>query len=308
MSSLENQLKRLRIPDSSSLETATKFKKRTSFLFDPKEASDIDNETIFALAQNGLEELKLVDSKFEAYEALLFNESSKNLDRGLQSQQVNDKLGSYIKDYLLFLSPYILLKPSQKTLEWLIRRYQVHLYNVDDMLACVFPYHQSNLFARVVQLLNITNTKWSWLSPVQKSGSPLPHSTIIQHCISNRAFLSFLSGILFYIEGKNKNGYSGLKTFSGFYASTVVGVVDCIDRISEDILSLLLSQIIHCLKSHMSDLKATAYMIIGQLTTKCVMELNVVESLLKTMCKVCSTYFHSSFIFVSNKLKSDMCE
>jgi U3 small nucleolar RNA-associated protein 10 len=288
MSSLEKQLKRLRIPDSSSLERATKFKKKTSFLFDPKEASDIDNETVFSLALNGLDELKLVNLQFEKFETVLFTESSKYLERTLQSQELNDKLDNNIKDYLRFLSPYILLKPAHKTLEWLIRRYQVHLYNIDDLLACVFPYHQSNVFARVVQLLNIANTKWSWLTSVQKSGCPLPRSTIIQHCISNPAFFTFLSGLVFNIgKSKANQAFEAYHVFCSFYASTVIGVLDRLDRVSEEIVTSLLAQVIHGLKSNVTDLQAASYMIIAQMTTKCVLEASVIESLLKVMCKVC---------------------
>ena len=290
MSSLEKQLKRLRIPDSSSLERATKFRKKASFLFDPKEASDIDNETVFALALNGLDELKLVNVQFEKFETFLFSESSKHLERSLQSQELNDKLDNNIKDYLRFLSPYMLLKPAHKTLEWLIRRYQVHLYNTDDLLASVFPYHQSNVFARVVQLLNLPNTKWSWLTSVQKTGCPLPRSTIIQHCISNPAFFTFLSGLVFNV-GKTKasanQGFAAYHVFASFYASTVVGVLDRLDKVSEEIVTSLLAQIIHGLKSNFPDLQAASYMIIGQLTSKCLLESSVVESLLKIMCKVC---------------------
>jgi U3 small nucleolar RNA-associated protein 10 len=288
MSSLEKQLKRLRIPDSSSLERATKFKKKTSFLFDPKEASDIDNETVFSLALNGLDELKLVNLQFEKFETVLFTESSKYLERTLQSQELNDKLDNNIKDYLRFLSPYILLKPAHKTLEWLIRRYQVHLYNIDDLLACVFPYHQSNVFARVVQLLNIANTKWSWLTSVQKSGCPLPRSTIIQHCISNPAFFTFLSGLVFNIgKSKANQAFEAYHVFCSFYASTVIGVLDRLDRVSEEIVTSLLAQVINGLKSNVTDLQAASYMIIAQMTTKCVLEASVIESLLKVMCKVC---------------------
>ena len=293
ISSLENQLKRLRIPENSSLERASKFKKRTSFLFNAKEASDIDNETVFALALNGLDELKLVNDHFEQFESLLFSESSKHLERSLQTKEVNEKLDSTIRDYLQFLSPYILLKPAHKTLEWLIRRFQVQLYNVDDLLSCVFPYHQSNVFARVVQLLNIVNTKWSWLTSIQKTGSPLPRSTIVQHCLSNPAFLSFISSLVFNaVESKAKSGQSlsAFRVFSSFYASTVIGVLQSLEKVSEELVSSLLNQIIRCLKSNVNDLQAASYMIVGQLSTKCTLQLSAVESLLKTMCKV-SVYF-----------------
>ena len=49
MTSLERQLKRLAVPHTQA--TLARDIKRASFLFDPKEAANLDKETIFALGK-----------------------------------------------------------------------------------------------------------------------------------------------------------------------------------------------------------------------------------------------------------------
>ena len=41
------------------------------------------------------------------------------------------------------LTPYFLLRPSLKVLEFLIRTYNVQEHNVDDLLMCALPYHST---------------------------------------------------------------------------------------------------------------------------------------------------------------------
>ena len=44
------------------------------------------------------------------------------MERSIQTKEVNDKLDEVIEEFLCLLSPYFLLKPAHKTLEWLIYR------------------------------------------------------------------------------------------------------------------------------------------------------------------------------------------
>lgn len=47
--------------------------------------------------------------------------------------------------------------------------FHIHLYNVDSLLACALPYHDTNVFVRVLQLLKIKDAtnRWSWLHSLQ---------------------------------------------------------------------------------------------------------------------------------------------
>ncbi|XP_053460282.1 HEAT repeat-containing protein 1 isoform X2 [Nycticebus coucang] len=196
MTSLAQQLQRLALPQSDpSLLSRDEV---ASLLFDPKEAATIDRDTAFAIGCTGLEELLGIDPSFEQFEAPLFSQLAKTLERSVQTKAVNKQLDENISLFLIHLSPYFLLKPAQKCLEWLIRRFHIHLYNQDSLIACVLPYHETRIFVRVIQLLKINNSKhkWFWLLPVKQSGVPLAKGTLITHCYKDLGFMDFICSLV----------------------------------------------------------------------------------------------------------------
>ena len=48
-------------------------------------------------------------------------------------------------------------------------RFHIHLYNVDTLLACALPYHETKVFVRVIQLFNLKDptNQWNWLEGLQ---------------------------------------------------------------------------------------------------------------------------------------------
>uniref|UniRef100_A0A8C6YYH3 HEAT repeat-containing protein 1 n=2 Tax=Nothoprocta TaxID=8806 RepID=A0A8C6YYH3_NOTPE len=120
MTSLAEQLKRLALPqnDPSLLSRA----EAASLLFDCKEAAAVDRDTFFAIGCTGLDELMGIDPSFEAFQSSLFSSMSKGLERSVQTKAVNQQLDQNISLFLIHLSPYFMLKPAQKCLEWLIHR------------------------------------------------------------------------------------------------------------------------------------------------------------------------------------------
>lgn len=287
MSSLAKQLQQLQIPTTLPATSTKKQNYKASLLFDGKEASNIDNETIFSLAINGLEELKLIEHAFDSFKETLFSDVSKQMERSVQSQEFNDRLDKQIAQFLRYLSPYFLLKPAHKALEWLIRRYRIHVLNQDALLYCALPYHETKLFARVVQLLNlkIPGSKWQWLEPLQKNGSPLSKTTLIQKCASDMAFMNEICELVPSALAMDCPA-SSLRIVFTFYASTVVGALEMMQRVGEEVIGKLLPFIIKGLKSGVSEYKCASYMIIAQLCNKCHLEEHLVKSLLDSVCKV----------------------
>ncbi len=109
---LLNKLEKQRVPLKPSL------------LFDKQKAETLDNETIYGLGVNGLMELRKHDERFAAFEETLFSATAKDMSRLMQTKEVNKQLDKSIEHFLILLSPYFLLKPAQKALEWLIRRFR----------------------------------------------------------------------------------------------------------------------------------------------------------------------------------------
>ncbi|KAM4623532.1 HEAT repeat-containing protein 1 [Polymixia lowei] len=282
MTSLAHQLKRLALPQNDpNLFTR---KEVTSLLFDPKDAAIMDRSTFYALGCTGLEELLGIEPAFSEFQDTLFSQASQTLERSVQSKEVNKKLDEGISLFLTRLSPYFLLKPAQKCMEWLVHRFHIQLYNVDSLLACALPYHETKVFARVVQLLKINEptNRWNWLQSLQKSGVPLARGTLITHCYKDLSFMDFICNIV----TNSIKAYSGqtgnsaqLRVIFSFYASTIVSALDAVENVSDTIIAKLLPYVQKGLKSSLTDYKAATYMVICQLAVKVVMEGSLVDTL-----------------------------
>ena len=139
MTSLKLQLKKLADAHTQWQLTDSENRKRASFLYEPKVAATLDRETIYCLGMhsisniyshrsfvlkgtNGFEELCLLDSGFEEFERVLFSDTSLTFERSIQTREVNDSLDQTIRRFLIRLSPYFLLSPAHKALEWLVHR------------------------------------------------------------------------------------------------------------------------------------------------------------------------------------------
>ncbi|XP_056222571.1 HEAT repeat-containing protein 1 [Seriola aureovittata] len=282
MTSLAHQLKRLALPQSDpNLLTRREV---ASLLFDPKDAASMDRSTFYALGCTGLEELLGIEPALLEFQDTLFSQASLTLERSVQSKEVNEKLDAGISLFLTRLSPYFLLKPAHKCIEWLVHRFHVQLYNVDSLLACALPYHDTNVFVRVLQLLKIKDatSRWNWLHCLQKPGVPLSRGTLITHCYTDLSFMDFICTMV----TKSIQAYSGhsgscsqLRVTFSFYASTIVPALDAVDNVSDTIIAKLLPYVQRGLKSSLTDYKAATYMIVCQLAVKVVMEASLVDSL-----------------------------
>ncbi|XP_008057279.1 HEAT repeat-containing protein 1 [Carlito syrichta] len=293
MTSLAQQLQRLALPQSDpSLLSRDEV---ASLLFDPKEAATLDRDTAFALGCTGLEELLGIDPSFERFEAPLFSQLAKTLERSVQTKAVNKQLDENISLFLIHLSPYFLLKPAQKCLEWLIRRFHIHLYNQDSLIACVLPYHETRIFVRVIQLLKINNSKhkWFWLLPVKQSGVPLAKGTLITHCYKDLGFMDFICSLVtksVKVFAEYPGSSAQLRVLLAFYASTIVSALVAAEDLSDNIVAKLFPYIQKGLKSSLPDYRAATYMIICQISVKVTMEDTFVNSLasqiIRTLTKI----------------------
>ncbi|XP_077595114.1 HEAT repeat-containing protein 1 [Stigmatopora nigra] len=288
MTSLAHQLKRLALPQNDP--NLLSRKEVVSLLFDPKEAATLDRSTFYALGCTGLEELLGIEPAFQPFQDSLFSSASLTMERSVQSKDVNKKLDADISLFLARLSPYFLLKPAHKCIEWLVHRFHIQLYNMDSLLACVLPYHNTNTFVRVVQLLKIKEPthRWNWLECLQKPGVPLAKSTLVTHCYSDMSFMDFICNIVtnaIEAYSGHSQSFSQLRVIFSFYASTIVAALDAVDKVSESIVAKLLPYVQMGLKSELADYKAATYMIVCQMAVKVVMNASLVDTLAVRLSK-----------------------
>uniref|UniRef100_A0A8C2FIR5 HEAT repeat-containing protein 1 n=1 Tax=Cyprinus carpio TaxID=7962 RepID=A0A8C2FIR5_CYPCA len=283
MTSLAHQLKRLALPQNDSNLLSQRVV--ASVLFDPKDAASMDRSTFYALGCTGLEELMGIDPAFSEFQETLFSQASLTLERSVQSKEVNKKLDKSISLFLTRLSPYFLLKPALKCIEWLIHRFHIQLYNQDSLIACVLPYHETKVFVRVIQLLKIEDPthKWHWLHGLQKPGVPLARGTLLTHCYKDLGFMDFICSVVTDSVKVKHPGW--LRVIFSFYASTIVSALDAVEKITNSIIAKLLPFVQLGLKSNLLDYVAATYMIVCQMAVKVVMEAQLVDSLTVQLCK-----------------------
>lgn len=197
-SALQKQLSLLRTVapqnrhDKRNLPVGTLGVEVVSFMFDLDTARTLSIDDCFELACDGLGELETHDARFREYKSNLFSSSGKELNRQHQSKHLNENLDQTLDRFLCLLCPYFLLKPAHKVIEYLVRRFKIHDYNADSVMKCILPYHETLLFARFVQLLRITDTRWDWLNSVQQTGLPLPRDVLVTHCCNHISTLEFI--------------------------------------------------------------------------------------------------------------------
>ena len=285
--SLAKQLKKLQIPGQSGL-LEKESRRKPSLLFTSQEAASLDIDSIHALGVNGLEELITLQPAFSEFTESLFTESCKQFERSIEVQSVIKELDNLISKFLRLLSPYFLLRPAHKCLEWLIRAFRIHECNIDVILECILPYYETNLFARVVQLLPIKepSSNWHWLHPLRKEGTPLSRLTLIQHCLSNPAFLSFIFNMVLQSLTLHKDKMeSSVRVLISFYVSTITHVLER-GPITEEFISRLLPCLLKGLKSSNLDFRAGSYMVVSLLASKVTLDKKLTISLLDCITKV----------------------
>ncbi|XP_058262423.1 HEAT repeat-containing protein 1 isoform X1 [Hemibagrus wyckioides] len=284
MTSLAHQLKRLALPQSDP--SLLNRREVASVLFDPKDAASMDRSTIYALGCTGLDELLGIEPAFAEFQETLFSQASISLERSVQSKEVNQKLDKDISQFLVRLSPYFLLKPALKCLEWLVHRFHIHLYNQDSLIACVLPYHETKVFVRVIQLLQIEDPthRWHWLHVLQKPGVPLARGTLLTHCYKDLGFMDFICTLVTKsVEAYSQFAHDGkcgqLRVIFSFYSATIVPALEAVEKVTDSIIAKLLPYIQLGLKSELMDYKAATYMIVCQLAVKVVMQPKLLDSL-----------------------------
>ncbi|KAK2580959.1 hypothetical protein KPH14_006024 [Odynerus spinipes] len=282
--SLAEQLKKLKTPQTGIL---LQDKKRFSLLFDPKEAANLDKETVLSIGQSGLHELIKLSDLFKEFKDNLFAQSSINLERSIHDAKVNKRLDAGIEKFLILLSPYFLLNTAHKALEWLIYRFRIHHHNKDQFLLLILPYHETRIFVRALQLVDLSDpgNKWHWLKPLQKPGVPLASITLINRVSSDNGLLKHICTHVIAATKMYGDQAACLSTLYSFYTTALIGAIDRSSTVTEVQVGHMLPTLLKGLASKVADFAASSYMILSKLLTKVKLKDDTMENLLLKIFK-----------------------
>lgn len=279
--SLAEQLKRLKTPQTSLLVDS---KKRASILFNPKEAAEKDRETIFDIGYSGLEDLVKLNPSFLQFESSLFDKNARDLQRAIENKEVNRQLKEVIKKFLIHLSPYLLLQPAHKCLEWLIRRFNINEYEKSELMMLILPYHETTIFVKCIQTMNLRdeNDLWHWLEPVKKNGVPLSKQALLNRVGSDGFLMSFICDSIVYAVEELDTRSNTLQVYYAFFCTSVIGALE-VAKINESHITNIYGAIRKGLKSNSIDFCAASLMIIGQLVNKIKLKRDILDSIVNKL-------------------------
>ncbi|GJE92911.1 U3snoRNP10 and BP28CT domain-containing protein [Phanerochaete sordida] len=226
-SSLAQQLAQSASLNSSLLVDRTRRKPTASYLFTAREADHHDLESIHALAVNAFFRLRTVEPALSAYEDALFSDAAKATDRTLQNAEANARLNASLNSFLPLLGPYLLETPTGKIIEWLVRRFRVHEFNVEAVLALFLPYQESPHFAKMLSILHISEkSAFAALLPYKSTSAPLTHNALVELMLkpTNTDLARFVGGLL--LAAVKTPGVAGVhRALVAFHAGTLMDFV-----------------------------------------------------------------------------------
>ncbi|XP_068141004.1 HEAT repeat-containing protein 1 homolog [Drosophila tropicalis] len=306
--SLAQQLQKLAAPQTAG--TLADAHSRASILFDPKEAATKDRRAIYEIGLTGLQDLTEFNPAFKEFQLTLYDEATLTLERSVELPEVNKMLDAAIAKFLRLLSPYILLRPAHMAFEWLLRRFQVHEYNRDDVMALILPYHETKIFIQVLQTMRLrqSDNNWSWLRPLQRPGVTLAKSAIINRAATNPAFLGFICKSTRKAVKELGPRAHQLQTQINFYSTVVVGALQAAKSVEDWHITTILEPLLKGLASETVDFMAAAYVIVAQLVSRTKLKSKVCNALLERIANCPFERLHTTslllLIWINDKQKS----
>lgn len=124
-STLQKQLAAIAASTTHQLDLkAQKSAHAKSLLFETKVAASQSFENVYLICHDGYRELCTLDARFLAFSTNLFSEQSKVEDRTQMTEKQNEELNKVLEAFITLVGPRLLLKPAEKALEWLVRRFR----------------------------------------------------------------------------------------------------------------------------------------------------------------------------------------
>lgn len=296
--SLAQQLKKLAAPQTSL--PLVDAKSRASILFTPKEAATKDRRAIYEIGLSGLQELTAFNPTFTEFQLTLFDEASLTLERAVEKADVNKLLDAAIAKFLRLLSPYFLLRPAHMCFEWLLRRFQVHEYNREDVMGLIMPYHETNTFVQVLQTMRLhqTDEDWFWLRRLQRPGVPLSKTAIVNRAASMPSFLSFVCRSTRRSVKELGPRAHQLQAQINFYATVVVGALQTAKPLQDWHVATILESLLKGLVSETVDFVAASYVIVAQLVSRTKLKHKVCNALLERVANCHFERLHTTALLL----------
>ncbi|ETN46296.1 uncharacterized protein HMPREF1541_00480 [Cyphellophora europaea CBS 101466] len=270
-----------------------------SLIFERSVAVKQDWDTLYQLCLEAFQELCTLDARFRDFERSLFSRQSKDQDREQLNKAQNEDLDNVIEVCLQTLGSRLTLRPGVRALEWLIRRFRIHVYNIRSLLLTALPHHEHPLFQNVLSLISPDRLvdEWKFLRPYHKNAVTLPRHAVVYAATNNEGFFSALNN---YTLSSCRRGTSHpllMRFWSGLIVEAVAGRLNQAKsgrqevqrQRTEDVLHKVLPVLDEGLTTHFSpDLTLTCFALALVLANTGMLDDGVIDSLVDGISKLCA--------------------
>ncbi|KAK6113648.1 U3 small nucleolar RNA-associated protein 10 family protein [Brugia pahangi] len=280
MTSLEKQLNNLRTAVSGQLGVE---RPHVSLLFDKKEASSLYVENALQIGRVGLAGLRKVDPKIALKEEDLFDDGAVNVQRLLLTKEENMVLDEKLERMIIQLSAYLHHLSAKQILEWLIFQFHVQSFNAETLFIAFLPYHNSNIFGRLLSILDLKGLEYDWIKGYASSEAPIPMTKLVVICTSrNHSLLSLIHNHIERVRElfNAKFVETKLPHLFTFYASICVHLLAKSD-VTDALVSKMLPFLARGLTSDLVSLRLACLTVICQLCTNVKLVSNKLDPMIK---------------------------
>ncbi|KAG5357479.1 U3 small nucleolar RNA-associated protein 10 [Yarrowia sp. C11] len=278
LSSLSQQLSQL--GGGSTVDRTWKLKQHSkSLIYEPQVAQDQDFSFIHAVGVEGLRDLVSLDSRFAQFENNLFSDTSIDIDRYVQTQDQNDQLDKAIDAFLALIGPYLMLTPAVKALEWLVRRFHINQMNAEQLLLCVLPYYDQDIYLRVADVIIKLPPLFVFLNKSKSTAQNPPRNLLIRAFSADMRLFELVTE---YIVGQTTTKTSYQRQLSFWSQFAIYGLVaDKADP--ERMLEIYLPALAKLVVTTDTDCQIAAYMVLTVLGNKMPLNKEVFNALVETI-------------------------
>ncbi|KAM3718477.1 HEAT repeat-containing protein [Dirofilaria immitis] len=280
MTSLEKQLNKLRTAVSGQLGVE---RPHVSLLFDKKDAGSLYVENALQIGRAGLAGLRKVDPKIAIEEEDLFDDAAVNVQRALLTKEENAVLDKKLERVIIQLSAYLHHLSAKQILEWLIFQFHVQSFNAEILFIAFLPYHNSNIFGRLLSILDLKGLEYDWIKEYASLEAPIPMTKLVVICTSrNHSLLTLIHNHIERVRElfSAKFVETKLPHLFTFYASISVHLLAKSD-VTDALVSRMLPFLARGLVSDLLSLRLACLVVISQLCINVKLVSNKLDSIIK---------------------------
>jgi len=167
---------------------------------------------------------------------------------------------------LLLLSPHFLNEHCLKVLEYLIRVYEVHICLPEQILLYFFPYFQSQLFTRLLQLIDFkaVGNECFFMGQYISKGYCISEEELVNSIGRDPTFLRKLLDTLRKMIAASSSKLTHHYAYMNLIAAILVGLIG--RKASEDILRIVTQYVIEGISSDNDELMNSALLVLNSLS------------------------------------------